>query len=651
MEERTRFSIGYYLFVLAMILGIQTLFFTGHEVQDKSYSDFIQDVSSKKVEEVVITPERLYGLMKSSEEQAGGDQVDEKVDPPAKHTPWRLPGAERISAWFDGAEKKMAAQRAEAARHFTVIRVEDEDLVERLSEHDVQFEGKIESRWLRNLFFNWIIPFAILMLIWVFLMRRMRGGPNALAVGQNKAKIVELDADSRVSFDDVAGLDEPIEETRELVSFLKEPDRFKQLGGRLPRGVLLAGPPGTGKTLLAKAVAGEAGVPFYSISGSDFVEMFVGVGAARVRDLFAEARKKAPCIIFIDELDAIGKARGQMGPMAGGHDERENTLNQLLVEMDGFDARTSVIILAATNRPEVLDPALLRAGRFDRQIICDRPDLRGREAIFKVHLRGMPLGPKVDAGALASRTPGFVGADIANLCNEAALLASRRGHSTIQMDDFNESVERIVAGLERKSRIISDKERKIVAYHESGHALIGHFTPSADPVQKVSIIPRGRAALGYTLQTPLEDRYLMSRDELLGRVRVLLGGRAAEEVVFGSVSTGASDDLEKASGIVRQMLSVYGMSEKLPNLSLADSSAGGYLGQGPQLAPHSGGIAQALDDELMEILGASYEHDLKFLREHQDQLEKMAQRLLETETLDASDVTDILGPAPSEGLP
>ena len=647
MENRTRFSIGYYLFVFATILMIQSLFFSGHEVKEKTYSDFLKDVDEGKVEEVVITPEKLYGLMKSSEEQAGGKQVDEKVNPPEKSTPWRLPGAKMISHWLDGAEEQMAEQRAEAARHFTVIRVDDDELVERLQRHDVQFEGKIESKFLRNLFFNWIIPFGILMLIWGFLMRRMRGGPNVLAVGQNKAKIVELDPESRVTFDDVAGLDEPIEETRELVQFLKEPARFQQLGGRLPRGVLLAGPPGTGKTLLAKAVAGEAGVPFYSISGSDFVEMFVGVGAARVRDLFAEARKQAPCIIFIDELDAIGKARGQMGPMVGGHDERENTLNQLLVEMDGFDARTAVIILAATNRPEVLDPALLRAGRFDRQIICDRPDLRGREGIFQVHLRGMPLADDVDPSALAARTPGFVGADIANLCNEAALLASRRGHQQIHMEDFAEAVERIVAGLERKSRIISDKERRIVAYHESGHALIGHFTPSADPVQKVSIIPRGRAALGYTLQTPLEDRYLMSKEELIGRIRVLLGGRAAEEVVFGEVSTGASDDLEKASGIVRQMLTIYGMSEKLPNLSLSEGNQQSYLGQGPRLASHSVGIAEALDEEMMEILGAAYQHDLAFLRERRDALEAMAQKLLATETLEAADVVEILGPAPT----
>ena len=532
----------------------------------------------------------------------------------------------------------------------------DMELPQRLEEHGVEFAAAPPKKpGIFSTILSWVVPPLIFIVLLQFFARRAMGGAGgaqgALSFTKSKAKVYVPDEQSRVTFADVAGVDEAKAELTEIVDFLKKPERYTAIGARIPKGVLLVGPPGTGKTLLSKAVAGEADVPFFIISGSEFVELFVGAGAARVRDLFEEAKKKAPCIIFIDELDAIGKARGQMGPMAGGHDERENTLNQLLVEMDGFDARTSVIILAATNRPEVLDPALLRAGRFDRQIICDRPDLRGREAIFKVHLRGMPLGPKVDAGALASRTPGFVGADIANLCNEAALLASRRGHSTIQMDDFNESVERIVAGLERKSRIISDKERKIVAYHESGHALIGHFTPSADPVQKVSIIPRGRAALGYTLQTPLEDRYLMSRDELIGRVRVLLGGRAAEEVVFGSVSTGASDDLEKASGIVRQMLSVYGMSEKLPNLSLADSSAGGYLGQGPQLAPHSGGIAQALDDELMEILAASYEHDLKFLREHQDQLEKMAQRLLETETLDASDVTDILGPAPSEGLP
>ena len=648
MEGRARFSIAYYLVVFAVILAIQSFFFSGHAVEEIAYSDFLKRVDAGHVEEVVITPERLYGLMKSPAELAGGKQLDEKVQPPAKHTPWRMPGAETVVGWFDQAEERLAEQRAEAERHFTVVPVEDKALVDRLASHDVEFKRRIESRWFQNLFFNWVIPLGVLMLIWGFVMRRMGNGPSVLSVGKNKAKIVEMDPASRITFSDVAGLDEPIEESQELVGFLKEPERIQRLGGRLPRGVLMVGPPGTGKTLLAKAVAGEAGVPFFTISGSDFVEMFVGVGAARVRDLFAEARKQAPCIIFIDELDAVGKARGQMGPMGGGHDERENTLNQLLVEMDGFDPRTAVIILAATNRPEVLDPALLRAGRFDRQIICDRPDLRGREQIFGVHLRDMPLDSDVDASSLAARTSGFVGADIANLCNEAALLASRRGHECITASDFNESIERIVAGLERKSRIISDKERRIVATHESGHTLVGHFTPGADPVQKVSIIPRGRAALGYTLQTPLEDRYLMSRAELLGRVRVLLAGRAAEEVVFGEISTGAADDLEKASGIVRQMLTLYGMSEKLPNLSLADSASQGFLGQGPELAPHSGGVAEVIDHELLETLGAAYQFDLDFLRERRDQLEAMAKRLLENETLEASDVVELLGPRPTE---
>jgi cell division protease FtsH len=407
--------------------------------------------------------------------------------------------------------------------------------------------------------------------------------------------------------------------------------------------VLLVGPPGTGKTLLARAIAGESDVPFFSLSGSDFVEMFVGVGAARVRDLFQEAKKTAPCIVFIDELDAIGKTRSQSGGIVtGGYDERENTLNQLLVEMDGFDASSGVVILAATNRPEILDPALLRPGRFDRRVVVDRPTRAGRRAIFEIHSRKLPLGDDIDFDALAAQTPGMVGADIANVCNEAALLASREHHKRIRMEDFQEAVERTIAGPQKKSQIVTPDERQRIAYHESGHALVGHMTPGSGPVQKISIIPRTAGALGYTLQMPLEERYLLSKDELLDRIRVLLGGRAAEEVVFGSISTGASDDLEKASQIVREMLMVYGMSEKAPNLSLARRGTG-YLAGGLEQAPHSDELTRTLDEEVIGLLGRCYEEAKALLVRERDRLEALAKRLLEVEELDGPSVLALLG--------
>ncbi|RMF59442.1 MAG: ATP-dependent zinc metalloprotease FtsH, partial [Calditrichaeota bacterium] len=473
----------------------------------------------------------------------------------------------------------------------------------------------------------------------------MGGGPNVLNVGKNKAKIYEVDPKNRVTFRDVAGIDEAKEEVKEIVEFLKNPDKFTRLGAKLPKGVLLVGPPGTGKTLLARSVAGEAGVPFFNLSGSDFVEMFVGVGAARVRDLFAEAKAKAPCIIFIDEIDAIGKSRAK-GVYMGGHDERENTLNQLLVEMDGFDAKTGVILMAATNRPDVLDPALLRPGRFDRQIVVDRPDLNGRVAIFKVHTRHLKLNDDVDFRKLAAQTPGFAGAEIANVCNEAALLASRAGKQKVEMKDFQDAIERVIAGLEKKNKLINEHERKIVAYHESGHAIVGHFTPGADPVQKVSIVPRGIGALGYTLQTPLEDRYLMSQTELLGKIKGLLGGRAAEEVVFGEISTGASNDLEKVAQIARNMITVYGMSKRVPNLSLVENQQNGFLGQGPMMNRRSEKVEQLIDEEVLEIIQNCYDDAKTLLREKRDKLEEMAQTLLEKEVITEEDVIKILGPRP-----
>ena len=474
-------------------------------------------------------------------------------------------------------------------------------------------------------------------------MRRIGKGANFLNIGKNKAKIYEADSSQKVTFEDVAGVDEAVEEVKEVVSFLKEPDRFTRLGAKLPKGILLVGPPGTGKTLLARAVAGEAGVTFFNLSGSNFVEMFVGLGAARVRDLFQEAKSKAPCIIFIDELDSVGKNRAQ-GIYMGGNDERENTLNQLLTEMDGFDPQVGIIIMGATNRPDVLDPALLRPGRFDRHILVDRPDLNGRIQIFKVHTRGHILEKNVDLKRLAAETPGFAGAEIANVCNEAALLASREGLSEVSQKNFQDAIERVIAGLEKKNKLINPHEREVVAFHESGHAIVGHFTAGADPVQKVSIIPRGIGALGYTLQTPLEDRFLMSRSELLGKIKGLLGGRAAEELVFGEVSTGASNDLEKVADIVRNMLTVYGMSRNAPNLSLVDKNPNPFLGQSLMRQHRSEKLEELIDAEMQEIIAGCYEEAKTILQQERDKLQRMAQTLLQKEKINEQEILGILGP-------
>jgi cell division protease FtsH len=692
MQPRARFTLTYYLWLFAILLLIDSLFFSGPAVPNIAYSDFLSRVSRGQVAKVVLTQSEIYGEMKpphagapadepgagrtsgaaapatappdgaSSAPAAGAEPAaagataeaegEERatIEPPAKETPWRLK-LERLREWWGGmradAVREAQEREAKTKRQFTVTPVDDPTLVTTLQAHGVDFRAKLESNFLQNLFLNWILPFGALALIWAFVMRRMGQGPAALNVGKSKARIYEVDPKNRVHFSDVAGVDEAIEETREIVSFLKEPTKYTRLGAKLPTGVLLVGPPGTGKTLLARAIAGEAGVPFFSLSGSDFVEMFVGVGAARVRDLFNDAKKKAPCIIFIDELDAIGKSRAGQGPMVGGYDERENTLNQLLVEMDGFDKTSGVVLVAATNRPEVLDPALLRPGRFDRQILVDRPDREGRLAIFKIHVRGLKLAGDVDLATMAAQTVGFVGADIANLCNEAALLAARRGRDEVRQTDFQDAMERIIGGLEKKNRVLNERERRTVAYHESGHTLIGWFTPGADPVQKVSIVPRGRGALGYTLQAPLEDRYLMSYDELLGRIRTLMGGRAAEELTFGVISTGASDDLEKASRLARDMITVYGMSKRLPNLSLVARGQGGFLGQGPDSAPHSGEIERMVGEEQIEILQSCYAQAKGMLEERGRQLEALAQRLLAQEKLEPADLVEILGERPA----
>ena len=640
MENRNKFSLGYYLMIFALILFLETIFFSGTAVKEIPYSKFRDLIRADKIQSVIIEPDRIYGLKKgphaagTPKTDSGASEEPVNFTPHQKHTPWYLN--------FNKLEGKRQQERD---RQFVVVSLKDPKLLQDLQSHGIDYRGKIESHWLSHFISNWIIPFGLFFLLWGFIVRRMGsgGGGNFLNLGKNKAKIYEVDPSQKVTFEDVAGVDEAVEEIKEVVSFLKEPDRYTRLGAKLPKGILLVGPPGTGKTLLARAVAGESGVPFFNLSGSDFVEMFVGLGAARVRDLFKDAKIKAPCIIFIDELDAVGKNRSQ-GVYMGGNDERENTLNQLLTEMDGFDPQVGIIIMGATNRPEVLDPALLRPGRFDRQILVDRPDLAGRKEIFVVHTRDISLSNDVNFHTLAAETPGFAGAEIANVCNEAALLASREGSNTVSHHNFQDAIERVIAGLEKKNKLINPHEREVVAYHESGHAIVGHLTPGADPVQKVSIIPRGIGALGYTLQTPLEDRFLMSRSELLGKVKGLLGGRAAEELVFGEVSTGASNDLEKVADIVKNMLTVYGMSRHAPNLSLVEKNQNPFLGQGPTLQHRSEKLEEIIDEETQEIIKACYEDAKQILSKEQDKLENMAHILLEKEKIDEKDILDILGP-------
>jgi cell division protease FtsH len=657
MPRRTRFSLFYYLAVFAVITIVQSMFFSTPDVPEWSYSEFRSAIEADRVSEVVITPEIIYGRLKQPEKTpSAAASADAKADVssestsgamnvPTAQTPWHF---DRLVGWFRNfgseLEHSEEARQAEAKLYFNVLPLEDPSLLAVLQSHGVNYRGRVESHLFRDIFLNWLVPFAVMFLIWGFLMRRIGRGPNVLQMGQSRAKIYEVDPALRVRFTDVAGADEAIEETIEIVSFLKEPEKFTRLGAKLPKGILLVGPPGTGKTLLARAIAGESGVPFFSLSGSEFMEMFVGVGAARVRDLFVEARKAAPCIVFIDELDAIGKSRAQGSAFAGGgFDERENTLNQLLKEIDGFDVTSGVVILAATNRPEVLDPALLRPGRFDRRVVVDRPTRSGRKAIFQLHTRNLPMAGDVDFDSLAAQTAGMVGADIANVCNEAALLASRIERNEISMTQFQEAIERAIAGPQKKSLVVTADERKRIAFHECGHAMVGYMTAVDEPVQKISIIPRAAGALGYTLQSPLEDRYLLTRTELLGRVRILLGGRAAEEIVFGSVSTGASDDLQKVTRIVRDMLNRYGMSECAPNLSLVDRAEIGYLGQGFERSEHSEHLAQALDEEVIETVRKAYAEAKALLEADRPLLDELAEKLLTAEELDRSEVIAILG--------
>lgn len=512
------------------------------------------------------------------------------------------------------------------------------------AEQIVGINYETRRNWTRDLI-GWLLPIVILVAVWIFIMRRVSGGAGGpggqiFSIGKSKATLFEGDGKVNITFKDVAGLDEAKEEVMEVVDFLKNPKKYTSLGGKIPKGVLLVGPPGTGKTLMAKAVAGEAQVPFFSISGSDFVEMFVGVGASRVRDLFKQAREKAPCIIFIDEIDAIGRARGKT--LISGNDERENTLNQLLVEMDGFSSEKGVILVAATNRPDILDSALLRPGRFDRMITIDKPDLVGREQIFNVHLKPIKISDDVNAAKLAAQTPGFAGAEIANVCNEAALIAARRNKEKVEMKDFNDAIDRVIGGLEKKNKIISPEEKKVVAYHEAGHAICGWFLEFADPLVKVSIVPRGVAALGYAQYLP-KEQYLYSTEQLMDSICMTLGGRAAEEIIFGRITTGAQNDLERITKIAYNMVAIYGMNEKIGNVSYYDPNA-----EYSAKKPYSEETARLIDVEVKALIDRAYQRTLKLLREKREQLEAIAQELLEKEIIYRDDLERILGKRPYE---
>jgi cell division protease FtsH len=592
MQKQYKFSIWYVLLGFWIVLIVHNLLVSAFAIKTIPYSEFLTLLKDNKIIEVAIRADQIQGKIKNGDGGTGTETM------------------------------------------FRTVRV-DSETSKLLEQYNVPFKGEIESRFFANLF-SWLIPIFIFFGIWFFLMKRMSGQqPGFMTLGKNKAKIY-MQEDIDVRFEDVAGVDESKQELMEVVEFLMDPGKFTEIGGKIPRGTLLVGPPGTGKTMLAKAVAGESGVPFFSMSGSEFVEMFVGLGAARVRDLFEQATKKAPCIIFIDELDALGKARG-FGA-AGGHDEREQTLNQLLVEMDGFDPNIGVILLAATNRPEILDPALLRPGRFDRNILVDRPDKKGREEILKVHLKNIKTEENLDTDTLAGLTSGMVGADLANLINEAALLAVRRGKKRAGMPEFQEAVERVVAGLEKKNRLINPKEREIVAYHEMGHAIVASSLPGTDPVKKISIIPRGIAALGYTMQTPTEDRFLMSKSELLNRIATLLGGRAAEEIVFEDISTGAHNDLARATDTARSMVKEYGMSVKVGQVYFAREKRNQFLNIPTEGAvEYSEATAELIDSEVREIINNQYKRTTEILLQKRDILDKGAKILLDKEKIEGDE--------------
>jgi cell division protease FtsH len=594
LPPKTRFSLWYFIVAMIFFSYLQQFIFTG-KVETIPYSQFKQSIAQGIVADLTVSPENISGTLTKPSKQ-----------------------------------------------EFTTVRVNDPDLVKELDELKVSYTGRHENRFLSNLL-SWFLPLGIFFLIWRFAMKKMGPGMGVMSFSKSKAKIF-AQSDTKVSFADVAGIDEAKEELQEVVEFLSTPEKFQKLGGRIPKGVLLVGPPGTGKTLLARAVAGEAKVPFFSISGSEFVEMFVGVGAARVRDLFSQAAAQAPCIIFIDELDALGKARGMN--VMGGHDEREQTLNQLLVEMDGFDTNKGVIIMAATNRPEILDPALLRPGRLDRQVLVDRPDINGREAILKIHSDNVVLGPEVDLRTIAARTPGFVGADLANIINEAALLAARNNKEEVGLVDFDEAIDRVVAGLQKKSRVMNAKEKEIVAFHESGHAIVAESVEHADPVHKISIIPRGIAALGYTQQLPTEDRYLLTRSELIDRLAVLLGGRVAEELVFNEISTGAQNDLQRASDIARAMVAEYGMSDRLGLVSYERPRQAMFLPESFASGKnYSEAKAAQIDEEVTRFVEEAHQRVRKILSERRTVLDDLAQLLSRQESVQGEELRTMLAGA------
>jgi cell division protease FtsH len=620
VKQKTQFSL-IYLLIGVIVLSVVQSWLLAPRTVEIPMSKFLALVREGKVERVSVTDREIRGTLK----------------PGALPAPQPGPG-DKFRSLF-GADQPVTT--------FTTTRIpgiEDSALVKELEQNKIEFSGRVESTFWRDFIFGWIVPLGLMVGLWMFVMRRMGGGPTqALSFGRSKAKIYDR-KELKTTFADVAGVEEAKAELMEVVDFLKNPKKYQRLGGRIPKGVLLVGPPGTGKTLLARAVAGEADVPFFFLSGSEFVEMFVGVGASRVRDLFEQAKEKAPCIVFIDELDAIGKTRAGSSGFAGGHDEREQTLNQLLAEMDGFDSSKGVIIMAATNRPEVLDAALLRAGRFDRQVVVDKPDVRGREAILQVHARNVILAPTVDLRVLAARTPGMAGADLANIINEAALLAARKGKDAVDMADLDEAVDRVIGGLERKSRVLSEKERDIVAHHEIGHALVATSLPQADPVHKVTIIPRGVGALGATYQLPLEDRYLLTRSELEDRIAVLLGGRVAEEVVYGEISTGAHNDLERATEIARLMVTQYGMSAELGPMTFGGGQQALYLkGSGiSQEREYSDETARAIDSETRSIIDKIYDRVRGLITDRKPVLLAAAAELKAKETLEGDRLRQLL---------
>jgi cell division protease FtsH len=591
-------NLALWLVISLMMILVYNLFNRPHPSQDKiSYSNFIAAVDAGKVASVTVQGSDLYG----------------------KYT--------------DGKD-------------FKTYKPEDPALTQKLLEKKIQIQAKPEEEkfsWL-GLFINWF-PLILLVGIWIFFMRQMQvGGGKAMAFGKSRAKLL-TEAQGKITFEDVAGVEEAKEELTEIIAFLKDPKKFTKLGGRLPKGVLLVGPPGTGKTLLARAIAGEAGVPFFSISGSDFVEMFVGVGASRVRDLFVQGKKNAPCIIFIDEIDAVGRHRG--AGLGGGHDEREQTLNQLLVEMDGFESNEGVILISATNRPDVLDPALLRPGRFDRQVVVPRPDVKGREAILKVHAKQTPLAPDVDLSVIARGTPGFSGADLANVVNEAALLAARKDKSLVDMRDFDDAKDKVLMGVERRSMVISEEEKKNTAYHEAGHTLVAKLIPGTDPVHKVSIIPRGRA-LGITMQLPIEDKHSYSREALYNKIAVLMGGRAAEELVFNTMTTGAGNDIEHATEIARKMICEWGMSDKMGPVTFGKKDEQIFLGREMAATKNfSEATAVEIDNEIRHIVEDNYDRARRLLQENMDTLIRLSQSLIEKENLTGAEVDEII----KQGLP